>query len=66
VGEGADVIPIHRTSSPRCPVGRHVQATLEDRVAAVERAMHEELARTTIADLTSDVTRREQRRRARA
>ncbi len=61
VGEDADVISIHRTASPRCPVGRHIQWALESRVDAVERAMHDELARTTIADLAADATRRERR-----
>ena len=66
VGEDADVIPIHQTSSPRCPVGRHIQWALEARVHAVERAMHDELARTTIADLASGVTHRRERRGTRA
>jgi Rrf2 family protein len=64
LGEDADVIPIHETASPRCPVGRHVQAALEGRVRAAERAMRDELARTTIADLCADVLRRERRRAA--
>jgi Rrf2 family protein len=62
--EDADVIPIHHGPSPQCPVGRQIHGVLEQRIDAVERAMHAELARTTIADLASDVTRREQRRRA--
>jgi Rrf2 family protein len=66
VDEEADVIPIHETSSPRCPIGRHVQIALETQVDAVVRAMHDELARTTVADLARDVTRREQRRKVRA
>jgi Rrf2 family protein len=64
VDADADVIPIHETASPKCPVGRHVQAALESHVDAVVQAMHDELARTTIADLARDVSRREQRRRA--
>jgi Rrf2 family protein len=66
VDEDSDVIPIHQTASPKCPVGRHVQAALESHVESVVHAMHDELARTTIAELARDVTRREQRRRARA
>lgn len=64
VDETTDVIPIHRTASPRCPIGRHVQGALTDRVRAAERALQSELARTTIADLTADVVRREKRRSA--
>jgi Rrf2 family protein len=56
VDEDPEVIPIHRTASPRCPVGRHIQGALEARVDAVERAMRDELARTTLADLARDVS----------
>jgi Rrf2 family protein len=61
VEEEAEVIPVHHTSSPRCPIGRHMQAALEARIGEVERAMEEELARTTIADLAREVTGREER-----
>ena len=61
VDEDVEVIPIHQTSSARCPVGRHVHTALVGRIDAVERAMHDELSRTTIADLASDVARRERR-----
>ena len=63
VDEGQDVIPIHQPS-PKCPVGRHIQAALETRVDAAERALHAELARTTVADLAAEVARRERRRSA--
>jgi len=56
--EDADVIPIHQSANPKCPVGRHIEAVLDDRIDAVERAMERELARTTIADLASDLGRR--------
>ena len=58
VDEDADVIPIHQTASPKCPVGRHVHPALETRVNGVRRAMEEELARTTIAELASEVVGR--------
>ena len=64
VDEDADVIPIHQAPNPKCPVGRHIQAALETRVDAAVRAMHAELARTTVADLAADVGRRERRRGA--
>jgi Rrf2 family protein len=66
IDDRAGVIPVHETASTKCPIGRHVQAALEDRVRAVELVMCGELARTTIADLATDVTRRERRRSARA
>lgn len=56
--EEGEVIPVHQTSSPRCPVGRHMQAALEARVDSAERALRDELARSTVADLARDVTGR--------
>ncbi|HEY4307209.1 MAG TPA: Rrf2 family transcriptional regulator [Gemmatimonadaceae bacterium] len=64
VDEDADVIPIHDAPNPKCPVGRHIQATLEGRIKAAERALQNELAQTTIATLCADVVRRERRRQA--
>ncbi|HEV7992388.1 MAG TPA: Rrf2 family transcriptional regulator [Gemmatimonadaceae bacterium] len=64
IDEDSDVIPIHQSANLRCPVGRHIQGALERRIDAVERAMNGELARTTIADLASDVTRRARRTHA--
>jgi Rrf2 family protein len=65
VDEDRDVIPMHPSPSPKCPIGRNIQAVLEARINAAERALEQELARTTIAELAGDVTRREQRRGAR-
>jgi Rrf2 family protein len=61
VDDARDVIPLHPSPNPRCPVGRHIQRVLETRIDAAERALHAELARTTIAELASDVDRRERR-----
>ncbi len=58
VEQDADVIPIHPAPNPRCPVGRNIQAVLEKRFRAAERALQDELARTTIADLARDIARR--------
>jgi Rrf2 family protein len=58
-----DVIPMHPAPNPNCPVGRNIQGALEVRFDAAERALARELDRTTIADLTADVSRRERRRR---
>jgi Rrf2 family protein len=62
VDEDRDVIPIHPTPNPKCPVGRNIQGLLESRIDAAERALETELARTTVAELATDVTRRERRR----
>jgi Rrf2 family protein len=61
VDEDQDVIPLHPAPNPRCPVGRQIHRVLETRIDAAERALHDELARTTIAQLASDVVRRERR-----
>src|SRR5687768_2953736 len=65
VEEDAGVIPIHQTSSPRCPIGRHIQGALEGRIEAAELALQGELARTTIADLARDVAGRQRKRAVR-
>ncbi len=61
VAEDAEVIPIHASPNPRCPVGRNIQAVLERRIDAAQRALEAELARTTIADLDKDIARRARR-----
>ena len=66
VAEGRDVIPMHAAPNLKCPVGRNIQAALEIRIHDAEKALHDELASTTIADLGGDVTRRERRRKASA
>jgi len=65
VDEDRDVIPIHSAPNPNCDVGRNIQAALETRIRAAERALQQELASTTIAELAGDVTRLEHRRIAR-
>ena len=62
VDEDADLIPMHSAPNPLCVVGRNIQAVLEIRFDAAERALQQELARTTIAELAGDVTRRDNRR----
>jgi len=62
VDEDRTVIPIHPAPSSNCVVGRNIQAVLESRIDAAERALEQELARTTIAELAGDVIRRDRRR----
>ena len=64
VADSRDVIPVHERPNPRCTVGRNIQAVLETRIAAGIRALEEELAQTTIADLGLAVTRRDRQRRS--
>ena len=62
IDEGTSVFAIHENPNPLCPVGRSIKSVLENRVKAVERAMREELARTTIADMARAVAARPGRR----
>lgn len=48
----------HRPPNLRCPVGRHIQHALTGHFAAAARAMEQELARTTIADMLREVEAR--------
>ena len=64
VDEDRNVIPLHPAPNPQCPVGRNIHGVLEGRIEAAERALEEELARTTIAELASDVRRRVRRQAA--
>ena len=61
VDEDRDVIPLHPSPNPKCPVGRNIQSVLRARIDAAERALQEELAGTTIAELAGDVGRRVRR-----
>jgi Rrf2 family protein len=47
---------------PACPVGRNIQALLTERFDEATRALEDELARTTIADMQHAVTERGSRR----
>ena len=57
VAEDTEAIPIHESPNPKCPVGRNIQAVLSKRIHAAEHALENELARTTIAELTVDIIR---------
>jgi len=61
VDEG-EVFGLHEQPNPACPVGRNIQAELQDCFDAAARAMQAELARTTIADLGRGIGERERLR----
>ena len=50
---------LHENPNPACPVGRNIHALLNEHFAAVERAMADELQRSTLAHLTDGVRRAE-------
>ncbi|OWV93589.1 Rrf2 family transcriptional regulator [Rhizobium sp. R693] len=56
VDEDLVIFPLHQEPNPKCPVGRNINAVLRGRVATVEKAMEQELFRTTIADLAADIS----------
>jgi len=54
--EDEAVFPLHhRPPNPNCPVGRHIQRALAVRFAAATRALEDELARRTVADVLREV-----------
>ncbi len=55
VEDDEDVIPLHPSPHPQCPVGGRIKRLLTPRIEAVRHAMHAELARTTIADLAVEI-----------
>jgi Rrf2 family protein len=65
VDEDRELIPMHPSPHPQCRVGRNIKGVLGVTVSTVERTVDRELARTTIADLAADVSRRERARAAR-
>lgn len=60
--DAGDLFGMHREApNPACPVGRNIQAVLETRICAAERAVQAELDRTTIAELARDIDARDGR-----
>jgi Rrf2 family protein len=57
VFEVDNVIPIHASPNPKCPVGKNIEVVLSKRIAAAERALEAQLAHTTIEDLANDISR---------
>lgn len=57
VDDLGEVIPIHSQPNPKCPVGRNIDAVLREKLERAERALHAELASTSIADLYSAIER---------
>jgi len=55
IDEGGEVFALHDQPNPQCPVGRNINVVLRGRIAAAERALQAELARTSIADMASDI-----------
>lgn len=45
----------HEQPNPNCPVGRNIHKAMDEKLKEVQRAMEDELKKTTIADIAEDV-----------
>lgn len=53
--EDGDLFRFHDAPNPDCPVGRNIHALLDDKLAAIQRAMEEEMRKYTLADLDEGI-----------
>jgi Rrf2 family protein len=58
VNEGSPFSMHNQPPNPACPIGKNIQGALESLYDGAERAMEEELSRTTITSLLSSVQRK--------
>jgi Rrf2 family protein len=56
IDEAGTTFPLHQAPNPQCPVGRNIHAVLQKRLSEVELAMEAQLAKTTIAEMASDIS----------
>lgn len=52
-----ELFHFHENPNQKCPVGRNIHHVLDDKLLQVQRAMEEELARITLAEVKDDVAR---------
>ena len=45
----------HEQPNPDCPVGRNIHKAMDDRLKDVQKAMEEELKKTTVADVSEGI-----------
>ncbi len=65
--EACELFAMHSAQpNPQCPVGRNIQAVLEETTGAAQRALEAELAGRTIADVLRQVKIHEQEETATA
>ncbi len=55
--EDGELFHFHENPSAACPVGRNIHVVLDDKLIRVQRAMEEELASITLADVKEDLRR---------
>ncbi|WP_425804947.1 Rrf2 family transcriptional regulator [Desulfitobacterium sp. Sab5] len=51
-----DLFSIHEAPNPKCPVGKNIQAALQDVFQDVQNAMEKELAHKTLADILNQLS----------
>lgn len=57
VEDKLEIIPIHPSPHPMCPVGRNIKRVLSPKIEDVEEAVRDQLMKTTIADLANEISR---------
>ena len=53
--EDETLFHMHDHPNPKCPVGRNIQALLEDRLLDIQAAMENEMKRHTVAELHNGI-----------
>ena len=46
----------HENPNPRCPVGRNIHNVLDKRLNAVQKAMENEMKKSTLADVINETS----------
>lgn len=49
-----ELFHFHENPSDKCPVGRNIHKVLDDKLDSIQKAMEDEMARITIADVIED------------
>ncbi|MFN3367490.1 MAG: Rrf2 family transcriptional regulator, partial [Exiguobacterium mexicanum] len=58
--EENELFSIHDNPNPACPVGQHIQATIEPIFIHAQSAMESVLKHVTLADVVNDVATKSQ------
>ena len=55
VDSGEGLFHFHEQPNPQCPVGRNIHKALDGRLSDVQKAMEDELRKTTVADFAESI-----------
>lgn len=50
-----ELFHFHEKPNPKCPVGRNIHHLLDDKLQKVQKAMEDELSKTTLEDVKDDM-----------